>query len=332
MKTTYKLAVLALFIVNLPTIAAEKPHLTVYTYDSFIADWGPGPRIKAAFEAQCSCIIDYVAADSSTGILNRIRLEGESSKADIVLGLDATQMNQVKQTGLLAPHQINTQDIELPTKWQEDVFVPFDFGYFAFIYDARKLKNPPTSLQALANSDYKIIIQDPRSSTTGLGLLLWLQSVMGDQAKNYWPTLADNVVTVTKGWSEAYGLFLEGEADMVLSYTTSPAYHLINDKKAYYQAAPFKDGHGLQIEVAARLKKSAHPKLAKQFLQFILSSSFQSIIPTGNWMFPVVKKDVQLPKEFAQLIDPSSAHFLNSQQVTQHKKQWLDDFLHGMSQ
>jgi thiamine transport system substrate-binding protein len=42
-------------------------------------------------------------------------------------------------------------------------------------------------------------------------------------------------VTVTPGWSEAYGLFLEGEADMVLSYTTSPAYHLIaedDDTKA----------------------------------------------------------------------------------------------------
>jgi ABC-type thiamine transport system substrate-binding protein len=27
-----------------------KPVLTVYTYDSFAADWGPGPKIKKAFE------------------------------------------------------------------------------------------------------------------------------------------------------------------------------------------------------------------------------------------------------------------------------------------
>jgi hypothetical protein len=37
----------------------------------------------------------------------------------------------------------------------------------------------------------------------------------------------DQTVTVTKGWSEAYGLFLKGESDLVLSYTTSPAYHMI---------------------------------------------------------------------------------------------------------
>ena len=35
---------------------------------------------------------------------------------------------------------------------------------------------------------------------------------------------------MTQGWSEAYGLFLKGEADMVLSYTTSPAYHIAVEK------------------------------------------------------------------------------------------------------
>jgi ABC-type thiamine transport system substrate-binding protein len=53
---------------------------------------------------------------------------------------------------------------------------------------------------------------------------------MATGAGEIWEALADNIVTVTPGWSEAYGLFLEGEADMVLSYTTSPAYHLIAEE------------------------------------------------------------------------------------------------------
>ena len=32
-------------------MAADKPQLTVYTYDSFVSDWGPGPQVKEAFEA-----------------------------------------------------------------------------------------------------------------------------------------------------------------------------------------------------------------------------------------------------------------------------------------
>ena len=69
-----------------------------------------------------------------------------------------------------------------------------------------------------------------------------------------WEGLADNIVTVTPGWSEAYGLFLQGEADMVLSYTTSPAYHLIaekDDSKA--RGACSTKGHYLQVEVAGKL-------------------------------------------------------------------------------
>lgn len=76
-----------------------------------------------------------------------------------------------------------------------------------------------------------MIYEDPRTSTPGLGLLLWMQKVYGDKAPAAWQQLAKKTVTVTKGWSEAYGLFLKGEGDLVLSYTTSPAYHLIEEKK-----------------------------------------------------------------------------------------------------
>ena len=69
--------------------------------------------------------------------------------------------------------------------------------------------------------------------------------------------MADNIVTVTPGWSEAYGLFLEGEADMVLSYTTSPAYHLIAEDDATKAAALLEEGHYVQIEVAGKLAAAA---------------------------------------------------------------------------
>ena len=55
---------------------------------------------------------------------------------------------------------------------------------------------------------------------------------------------------MTPGWSEAYGLFTKGEAPMVLSYTTSPAYHMVAENTERYQAAAFREGHYLQIEVA----------------------------------------------------------------------------------
>ena len=44
---------------------AETPILTIYTYESFAAEWGPGPAIKKAFEAECACDVNFVALDSS---------------------------------------------------------------------------------------------------------------------------------------------------------------------------------------------------------------------------------------------------------------------------
>ena len=35
----------------------------------------------------------------------------------------------------------------MPGGWDNDTFVPFDYGYFAFVYDKNKLKNPPKSLK-----------------------------------------------------------------------------------------------------------------------------------------------------------------------------------------
>ena len=100
--------------------------------------------------------------------------------------------------------------------------MPFDWGWFGFVYNKNILKNPPKSFQDLSNmsDDVKIVIQDPRTSTPGLGLLLWIKSVYDDKAIDYWRELQPKILTVTKGWSEAYALFLDGEADMVLSYTT----------------------------------------------------------------------------------------------------------------
>ena len=72
-----------------------------------------------------------------------------------------------------------------------------------------------------------------------------MRDVYGDEAGDAWKKLAPKIVTVTQGWSEAYGLFLKGEADMVLSYTTSPAYHIGVEKDQNKKAAIFPEGHYL---------------------------------------------------------------------------------------
>lgn len=300
--------------------------LNVYTYGSFASDWGPGPKIEKTFEAQCKCDLKFVTLDDGVSILNRLRLEGENSQADIILGLDDSLITTAKKTGLLAEHQVDLSVLTLPTKWQDNVFVPFDYGYFAFIYNNEKLKNPPTSLKELVEQrdDLTIIYQDPRTSTPGLGLMLWMKSVYGEQSGKAWQQLAKKTVTVTKGWSEAYNMFLKQEADMVLSYTTSPAYHMIAEGKNNYQAAKFSEGHYMQVEVAAMVKSSKNKALARQFMDFIVSDGFQREIATGNWMYPVI--NTKLPSEFNQLVQPVQSLAFDSDKVANQRKKWTREW------
>ncbi|QAX31529.1 thiamine ABC transporter substrate binding subunit [Leisingera sp. NJS204] len=312
---------------------AETPELTVYTYDSFVSDWGPGPAVEKAFEDVCGCDLKLVGAGDGAALLARVKLEGERSDADVVLGLDTNLTAAAKETGLFADHSVSAE-FALPVAWNDATFVPYDWGYFAFVHnaDAAVQADFPSDFKALASSDMKILIQDPRSSTPGLGLLLWVKAAYGDEAPEIWKGLSDNVVTVTKGWSEAYGMFLEGEADMVLSYTTSPAYHLIAEEDGSKAAAAFDEGHYMQVEVAGKLANTDQSELADQFLEFMVSDAFQSIIPTTNWMYPAVTPAAGLPEGFETLIAPGKSLLLSETEAAEVRDAALGEWLDALSQ
>ncbi len=314
-------------------LTAEKPTLTVYTYDSFTSDWGPGPKVKKPFEDICDCELKYVALEDGVSLLSRLKLEGKHTKADIVLGLDTNLMANAEATGYFAPHEMNLDNLTLPEKWTNSTFIPYDFGYFAFVYNKDKLKNPPTSLKTLIEDPQspKILIQDPRTSTPGLGLLLWVKKVYGDKAAEAWEKLAPRIVTVSKGWSEAYGLFLKDEAPLVLSYTTSPAYHIIFEEKNNFAAAKFSEGHYQQIEVAGMIAASENKALAKKFLSFLQGETFQKIIPTTNWMYPSALDKSELPEAFNTLIDPEPALIFSSDEVNKNRKAWVSEWLNALA-
>ena len=317
--------------------ANDKPELVIYTYDSFAGEWGPGPQIKAEFEKTCNCTVTFVGLDSSVGILGRIQLEGASSKADIALGLDTSLTSIAAETGLFAEHGLETRGkLALPADvgfWDDKTFVPVDWGYFAFNYDKNRVSTPPASFEDLVSADnyLKIVVQDPRTSTPGLGLMLWVNAVYGDKAPDIWAKLSPKLVTVTKGWWDSYSMFLEGEADMVLSYSTSPAYHLIAEGKDHYAAAEFTDGHYMQVEVAGVLKSSKKPALARLFLQKLMESEMQSILPTTNWMYPAAKAG-DLPEGFGGLIQPEKSFLFSPEVVAQNRDGWTKAWVDGLSQ
>jgi thiamine transport system substrate-binding protein len=323
------LAVAGLLLATPAVADGHANTLTVYAPDYFGSEWGPGPSIEAAFEDHCACDLIYRTGD----VLPRLLLEGANKDSDVVIGLNTDVTKKARDSDLLTTHGVDMSGLTLPIEWADDTFVPFNYSHTAFIYDNTKLDGFD-SFDALldAPDDVRIVIQDPRSSISGLALVLWINAVYGDEAEAAWARLAPKILTVTAGWSEAYGLFTDGEADVVLSFTTSPAYHIIAEEDQTKSAAIFDEGHYFFVELAAKVATTDNADLADQFMAFILTPEFQTLIPTTNWSFPAALPTDQWPDGFQTLPQPDKVLFYSEDEAAALRDEAIEAWRAALSQ
>ncbi|MCQ2585886.1 MAG: thiamine ABC transporter substrate-binding protein [Treponema sp.] len=307
MKKTF-LKFTALVLVALSFMSCSKKEgdvkeLVVYTYDSFISEWGPGPEIAKRFEDKTGISVTWVDCGDGAQILSKAVSEKNNPQSDVLLGLDNNLSYKAREAGLLVSYKpegvenlVPGLEDELGGDW---ILTPFDYSHFAMIYDTESSVKAPESLSDLIQKDYegKVILMDPRTSTPGLGFAAWTLAVFGENYKNYWKNLKKSVLTMSPGWSSGYGLFTKGEAPLCSSYTTSPAYHVEYGEGDRFQAVVFPEGHVQQVEGAGITKGTKNIKVAKAFIDFLISEEAQNAIPLTQWMFPA-NKDVVLPESY----------------------------------
>ena len=313
---------------------SEPVTLTVYAYDSFISEWGPGPVVAKNFEAAYGIKINLVSMGDSGQVLQRAILEKKNPKADVVIGVDNNLLYQSLEEDIFLPYDSPAlSHIDPSLIFDKSLHVlPFDYGFFSIIYDSEVIKTPPRSLEDLTDPIYKdrLIIMDPRTSSPGLGFLLWTIAAYGDDYTSYWERLQPSLLTITGGWDTGYGLFTNGEAPMVLSYTTSPAYHVEYEDTTKYQAAMFDAGHYLQIEGAGIVNGTKHLEEAKLFIDYLLGKEAQEVIPLTNWMYPTYT-DIDLPESFDYAPLPKKMLSIDSKTITEDLDTWLDTWTSIMS-
>ena len=314
--------------------AEREAELVIYAYDSFVAEWGPAPQVIPKFEEKHGVKVSVISVGDAGQVLNRAIIEKDDPQADIVVGIDNNMLARALEEDVLQPYRSPNLD-RIPERLVFDSshsVTPFDYGYFAFVYDSQVLDDPPASLEELADPRFrqKVIVEDPRTSSPGLGFLLWTVAVYGEGYLDYWRRLQPNLLTITDGWDTAYGMFTSGEAPLVLSYTTSPAYHVEYEQTERYRALLFAEGNYLQIEGMGIVKGAPHPGLARKFIDFILSEDFQEDIPLTNWMYPV-NPGVQLPESFRFAPQPETSLQLPAEEIRRSQERWITDWVRLVS-
>jgi thiamine transport system substrate-binding protein len=275
--------------------------LVVYTYDSFVSEWGAGPKIAPLFEKATGIKVKFLSKGDGGQLLSALILGKGDIDADIVLGLDNFLAPKALSTGLFRAYEPAGYKA-IPAELKLDPskrLIPYDWGNFAVVWDSAKLQNPPASLEDLTKPEYakKLILLDPRTSTPGLGFLAWTKAVYGKAWRDYWRRLRPSVLTLAPTWDQGYGLFTSGEAPLVLSYAADGAYHLEYEKTERYKALAFTDGFVRQVETAGILASARHPAKAEKFMDFLVSAECQRELPLTQWMYPVLSS-LPLPESY----------------------------------
>jgi thiamine transport system substrate-binding protein len=307
--------------------------LKIYSYDSFVS-YGLGKQAIPEFERQNNCKVELITAGDAGMMLNRLIMEKTNPQADIAVGIDNTFLQKALSKQVFEPYEAkNLKNIDKALVFDKSHHLtPFDYGYFAFVYDTQVIKNPPTTFGELQSAAYKgkIILIDPRTSSPGKGLFLWSLAAFGkDGFEVFWKSMRNNVLTTPASWDEAYNAFLHEEAPIVLSYATSPAYHFETEKSTRYKAFIPKEGGFRQIEGAGIVNNCNNPNLARKFIEYMLTDDFQKHIPTTQWMYPVLES-VKLPEGFKFCPVPEKDLTLKVK-PEYYSEEWMNKWLNIMT-
>ncbi len=313
-----------------PAETPEEKVLNIYCYDSFASEWGPGPALAEAFSKATGIEINFMAPGDAVTVLSKVIMEKEAPAGDLLIGPDNNLLARVLAEDILVPYDppaLKGIAPELDFDKSRHL-IPFDWGYFAICYDSQAISNPPRSLEDLTKPEFarSLVLMDPRTSSPGMGFLLWTVAVYGEDYLEYWQRLKDSVMTVSESWSTGYGLFTSGEAPLVLSYSTSPVYHRMWEDTERYKALEFEEGNYLQIEGAGIIKGAAHPRAARAFIDYMLSPEGQLIIASSNIMMPVLSPP-DLPEAFDMAFISASPLLLNKDEIAAREKEWVQQWV-----
>jgi thiamine transport system substrate-binding protein len=315
------------FFPGCKTGSKEPETLTIYTYDSFISYGLPNATNKI-FEEANNCKIEYKSYGGVNATLNKLILEQSNPQADLFVGLNMNEFQKALDKDLFISYKPNDFDV-IPENYRLDNgwrLIPFDGpDSIAILYDSEKMTDPPTSLADLAKDEYKgkLIIEDPRTSSPGLGFLFWTIAAFGENNYlNYWKSIKQTIFHVYPEWDPAFEAFKSGEAPMMISYDLDPAYFYYTDKSIRYKSVVPTEGGWLQLEFVGIVKGTKYKSLAEKYVDFMLSTDFQKEIPLHQWAYPI-NKSIPLPECFDYAERAKKFVTLPSEDIQSKSEEWI---------
>ncbi|WP_428562446.1 MAG: putative 2-aminoethylphosphonate ABC transporter substrate-binding protein [Solidesulfovibrio sp. DCME] len=237
------------------------------------------PRYIKSFKEQNPGIDVKFVRDSTGIVTSKLLAEKDNPQADVIWGLSAVSLMQLKQAGLLAPYDPK-EGAKVSAQFKDAATPPAWYGIDAWMtgfcvntveLGAKKLPMPE-SYADLVKPEYKglVVMPNPASSGTGFLTVSAILQLLGEEKGwAYLDALHDNIGSYTHSGSKPCKLAGTGEAVIGVSF----GYRGLQQKKKGEPIATVfpKEGSGWDLEANALVNKAAIKPEAKAFLDWALS-------------------------------------------------------------
>jgi len=306
--------------------------ITLVTHDSFVLSDGV---LDAFTRATGVGVVQRAAGDTGQMVATAI-LTGGNPLGDVMFGVDNTFLQRALDADLFEPY-VSPGLSGVPEGLRLDSrhrVTPIDYGDVCINYWIDRFDDdlpPPQSLADLADPAYRglLVVQNPETSSPGLGFLLATISEYGNGWEDYWRALRDNDVLVTAGWEEAYyGAFVSGGGDrpIVVSYASSPPAEIVYADPPVTEAPTgvITDTCFRQVEFAGILSGTKHRTASEALIDFMLTPAFQEDLPLSMFVYPAVMSTA-LPRVFVDHVDtPVAPHHLDPATIGANRNMWTE--------
>jgi iron(III) transport system substrate-binding protein len=280
--------------------AAQDLSLNLYSARHYSTD----EALYSEFTKTTGIKINRVDADDA-GILQRLKAEGSSSPADVVLLVDAVRLWKAEADGLFAPVQSKVLDSAIPAQYRAKPTAD-GTAWFGFSTRARVVVYNKAAVKRDEVDTYEALGEPKnkgkfcvRSGSHPYNLSLFgaVAEHNGDKATETWlKGLVDNMARAPKGGdTDQIRAVASGECGVALTNTYYLARMLRSDKaedKAVVEKIgivfPNQATWGTHVNIAGGgvAKHAKNKDSAQKFLEYLASPSAQAYFANGNNEWP----------------------------------------------
>jgi len=279
--------------------AAVADELNIYSARHYDSD----AALYAAFTEQTGIEVNVLEGDSDQ-LIQRLKLEGEASPADVMITVDAGRLWRGEQEDIFASVESAVLDERLPAYMRHP-----EGKWFGFSQRVRAIFIDPSDVDAEAITSYEDLA-DPafegqvciRSSNNiyNQSLLASMVAHHGEEEAEAWAQgVVNNFARDPEGGdTDQIRGVASGECDIAVANHYYYVRLVNSDNAADREVAekveivfPNQDGRGAHVNVggAGMVKGAPNEENAVRFLEFLASDEAQALFATGNYEFPAVE-------------------------------------------